>query len=159
LQRVSPFDFICHLHTGAAQAKLMSARRKTILLVDDEDSPRWFARAALRSAQYGLLEATSYDRAMSVYDRHPTEVDLLLVDISMPEKSGLDLARALLILQPDLKVLYMSGRAGAVGCQFYGVAASGESFLEKPFHPAELLQKVNDLIGPASEPLVEGAST
>jgi DNA-binding response OmpR family regulator len=134
----------------------MSAANKTILLVDDEDSARWFARAALRRANYTLLEATSYDRAISVYSRHPGGIDLLLVDVSMPEKTGLDLARALLSLRPDLKVLYMSGRAGAAGCEFYGVPQTGDHFLQKPFRHAELLQKVEDLIGPA-EPLAGAA--
>ncbi|MGB9458927.1 MAG: response regulator [Bryobacteraceae bacterium] len=134
----------------------MSAASKTILLVDDEDSARWFARAALRRAHYTLLEATSYDRAISVYNRHSGRVDLLLVDVSMPEKTGLDLARALLSLQPDLKVLYMSGRAGAAGCEFYGVPQTGEHFLQKPFRHAKLLQKVEGLIGPA-EPLAGAA--
>jgi len=137
---------------------LMFASNKTILLVDDEDSARWFARAALRHANYTLLEATSYDRAMSVYERHCGAIDLLLVDVSMPGKSGLDLARTLLSLQPDLKVLYMSGRAGATGCEFYGVAQSGEHFLQKPFRHADLRQKVKDLIGPA-ETSADAAST
>ena len=121
---------------------------KTVLLVDDEDSARWFTRAALRPAQYILLEATSYDRAMSVYERHSGGIDLLLVDVSMPDKSGLELARALLALQPSLKVLYMSGRAGAAGCEFYGVPQSGRYFIQKPFRRAELLQRIEDLIGP-----------
>jgi DNA-binding NtrC family response regulator len=122
-------------------------RMKTILVVDDEDSVRWFARAALRPANYSLLEATSYERAMSVYERHRGGIDLLLVDISMPGKNGLDLARILLEIQPNLRVLYMSGRTGATGCEFYGVRQVGESFLQKPFSHSALLQKVEHLIG------------
>ncbi len=135
----------------------MSAN-KTILLVDDEDSARWFARAALRPGQYALLEATSYDRAISVYERHMGQIDLLLVDVSMPGKSGLDLARALLARQPSLKVVYMSGRAGAAGCEFYGVAQTGKYFIEKPFRQADLLKKIEDLIG-TSDPAASTASS
>lgn len=136
----------------------MGAFKKTILVVDDEDSARWFTRSVLRPARYVLLEATSYDRAMSVYERHVGKVDLLLVDVSMPEKSGLALARVMLVLQPDLEVLYMSGLAGAIGCEFYGVPLTGAHFIQKPFSHAQLLGKVEHLIGPA-EPLAGATST
>jgi CheY-like chemotaxis protein len=137
--------------------QLMSARHKTVLVVDDEDSARRFIRAALRPAHYTLLEATSYDQALSMFERHLGEIDLLLVDVSMPGKNGLELARALLAITPDLEVLYMSGRAGAAGCEFYGVPQRGEHFLQKPFRHGELVRKVGDLIGPA-EPLAGAVS-
>jgi DNA-binding NtrC family response regulator len=130
---------------------MVASNNKTILLVDDENSALWFARAALRPANYTLLEATSYERAMSVYERRQGEIDLLVVDVSMPGKSGLELARALLKIQPGLTVLYMSGHTGAAGCEFYGVPQSGEHFLQKPYRPSELRQKVRQLIGTPEE--------
>jgi len=131
----------------------MGASDKTILVVDDEDSARRFIRAALRSANHTPLEASSYNQALAIFERHLGIIDLVVVDVSMPDKNGLELVRALLAIKPDLKVLYMSGRAGAAGCEFYGVPQSGEHFLQKPFRHDELVQKVAALIGPA-EPLV-----
>jgi len=136
----------------------MGASHKTILVVDDEDSARRFIRLALQSPNHTLLEADSYDQALPIFERHFRTVDLAVVDVSMPERNGLELALALLAIKPDLKVLYISGRAGAAGCEFYGVPQSGGHFLQKPFRPGELVQKVADLIGPP-EPRAQKAST
>ncbi|MDQ3169282.1 MAG: response regulator [Acidobacteriota bacterium] len=92
-------------------------------------------------AGYQVLTAPNADWALSVAQRHPGSIDLLLTDVMMPGLSGPQLADRLLAMRPRVQVLYMTGyqRATATGDP---VVPEGANLIEKPFKPDALLRAV-----------------
>jgi DNA-binding response OmpR family regulator len=80
------------------------------------------------------------------------EIDMLVIDVSIPGKNGCELANEALAMQSNVKVLLMSGLTGAEVCRFYGIPATDVHFLEKPFRESTLLARVKYVLGSA-EPL------
>ena len=120
---------------------------ETILLVEDELAVRRLARRVLRSKGYVVLEAANGREALRLVSQHPGPLDLMVTDVIMPGMSGPELADRLAREQPALRVLYMSGYADeAIG--HHGVLEPGVEFLQKPFTPQDLAQRVREVLGP-----------
>jgi DNA-binding response OmpR family regulator len=80
-----------------------------------------------------------------------------LIDLGLPGGNGYDLSKDLLAIEPHLKVLFISGQAGAELCKFFDMQITDVHFLQKPFQPAELMRRVKSLLELA-DPLAGGAS-
>jgi PAS domain S-box-containing protein len=119
---------------------------ETILLVEDDDALRKLLRAALRKQGYNVLEASNGDAALTAAERAQGPIHLLVSDVIMPGMGGDALARSLERLQPELKVLYISGYTDHAVAH-HGNLESGEAFLQKPFSPSELVRKVREILG------------
>jgi len=115
-----------------------------VLLVEDEDMVRRLAGIILKGYGYVVLEARDGLDALAVGQAHVGTIDLLLSDVTMPELGGRELAERLLTLRPEIKVLFMSGHTQDVILK-EGVSA-GAPFLQKPFLPKELAQKVREVL-------------
>jgi PAS domain S-box-containing protein len=125
---------------------------ETILVVEDEASIRSLAREILEGQGYAVLEAPGADEALRRAAEHAGPIHLLLTDVVMPGKSGVDLAQDLLGLRPGLRVVYMSGYADrAVDADAPGVA-----FVQKPFDPALLARRVRATLDQRREGEPEG---
>ena len=122
---------------------------ETILLVEDEEGVRELARDILRASGYTVLEARNGPEALLLCERHQGPLDLLLTDVVMPRMSGRELAERLGPLRPDLSVLYMSGYTDDAVIR-HGVLGAGTAFLQKPFAPAALVQRVRESLDLAS---------
>ncbi|MGA2382049.1 MAG: PAS domain-containing protein [Gemmatimonadales bacterium] len=122
-----------------------AAGTETILLVEDEEAVRKVAREALHRRGYSVLEAADAERALEVSGRFDGHIALLLTDVVMPGLSGRALADRLAPLRPDTKVLYMSGYTDAAIVE-HGVLAPGLNYLQKPFTPDVLAQKVREVL-------------
>lgn len=125
---------------------------RTILVIDDEAQERRRMRHALQSASYRIIESRDFAEAMALFQRYQTEIDLILVDVSLPGRNGCELAAAAVALKPSVKVLFMSGPAGAQVCRFYGISGTDVHFLKKPFSSPELLKRVTRVLEPG-EPM------
>ncbi len=109
---------------------------RSILLVEDNSDLRELVAAFLVTGGYRVQSVGRPGEAETIFKSDPGAFDLLVADMVMPEKSGRDLAQALLELKPELKVLFISGYAP-------NRAAVGDSgFLQKPFTRNELLAAV-----------------
>lgn len=111
-------------------------------MVDDEETQRYLMGRILRLEAYTVLEASDYDDALAVQEKHLGEIDLLLIDLSLPGGSGFELSRALLAIEPHLRALFVSGHAGAELCKFFDMPVTDMHFLQKPFQSADLLRRV-----------------
>ena len=115
---------------------------KIILAEDDNDMRRFLVRA-LENAGY---EVVSYDNGRSAYDRLREEpFELLLTDIVMPEMDGIELARKATELDPDMKVMFITGFA-AVALNPDNHAPKDAKVLSKPFHLRDLVTEVQKLL-------------
>jgi DNA-binding response OmpR family regulator len=123
-------------------------KSKTLLVIDDEKDQRDAIRAILEPF-WEVLEAADFDDALSVHRQNMGRIQLLLVDVSLPGGNGYDLCEAILELEPYLKVMYLSGLAGAELRRFAPLSA-GARFLQKPFEAADLLDQVHALLDNAA---------
>jgi DNA-binding response OmpR family regulator len=114
---------------------------RSILVVDDASIVRRLAYRLLSEAGYRVFEASSTIEALEVLNMPSGRVDLVLVDVVMPEVSGVDLVRLVRERWPGTRVLFMSAHAAEVLVR-EGIANPSVPFLAKPFTREELLGKV-----------------
>jgi signal transduction histidine kinase len=117
----------------------------TILVVEDEDQIRAVFCEALQSVGYDVLEAPNGVSALQLARDHEGRIDLLLTDVVMPEMNGSVLAKELLSLRPDLKVLYTTGYPDEV-VRRHGVDPKQVPLLQKPFDKPVLGSRIRDVI-------------
>jgi two-component system cell cycle response regulator CpdR len=114
-----------------------------ILLAEDDDDMRRFLVKALENAGHSVI---SYDNGLAAYNRLREEpFELLLTDIVMPEMDGIELARRATALDPDIKVMFITGFA-AVALNPDSQAPKEAKILSKPFHLRELVSEVQKLL-------------
>jgi PAS domain S-box-containing protein len=117
----------------------------TILLVEDDNSVREVAARILRGAGFTVVDTGRVERAIAICNEPGRRFDLLLTDVVMPGMSGPKLAEQLTAAFPDLRVLFMSGYPGTAIVQG-GSLQSGVAYVEKPFTPTLLLEKVRQAL-------------
>jgi PAS domain S-box-containing protein len=118
---------------------------ETILLVEDEPDLRELTRTVLAAKGYTVVEARNAEEAERLAESNGAKIHLLLTDVIMPGISGRELAKRILARQPSMRVLYMSGYTYNVIAQG-GTLERGVSFLQKPFTPSALVEKVRDVL-------------
>jgi len=117
-----------------------------ILLVDDDPDIRSLTRTFLEHEGYGVFSSGDAERAAQIFRSVP-EIDLLVTDLYMPGRSGIELAKELKALRSELSVLMISG--GLVdNVQKTNLEAEGWNFLAKPFRLTELLSMVHRILAP-----------
>ncbi len=119
-------------------------RSATVLVAEDEASIRDLVRAALERDGFRVLLAQDGAEALRVLERAPAEVDALLTDVVMPHMGGIELARELRRRNPELPVLFMSGYAREAFDE--GEAAAATGFVQKPFTPGALIDRLRELL-------------
>jgi PAS domain S-box-containing protein len=117
----------------------------TILLVEDELSILEMTTIMLKQFGYTVLAALTPREAIQIAREHAGEIHLLMTDVVMPEMNGLELARNLLSLYPNLKRLFMSGYTANV-IAHHGVLDPGVHFIQKPFSMEDIFVKVRETL-------------
>jgi CheY-like chemotaxis protein len=114
---------------------------ETILLVDDEDLIRDLGKRTLRKAGYTVLTASNGKEALEIYRKEQSRIDLVILDLIMPEMGGKECLKGLLEINLDIKVLIASGYSADGPTN--GASASGsKGFVAKPFDMREVLEMV-----------------
>jgi signal transduction histidine kinase/CheY-like chemotaxis protein len=126
-------------------ARVPRQGRAAVLVVEDQQEVRALSVAVLKSAGYQVLEAANGDAAL-VLAESSGPIDLLLSDVVMPGRSGLEVARTLRARWPALRALLMSGYSETM-MEPRGADTEGWHFLSKPFTPEQLLQNVQAALG------------
>jgi CheY-like chemotaxis protein len=121
--------------------------KKTVLVVDDEPEIRKLVCAMVSQFGYSVLTADSGEHALTTYKNHKGPIEMLITDMVAPGMSGPMLADKLSALQPNLKVLYISGYDNTQVVQKY-VVEKGHALLSKPFTLGELQTKMRTLLIP-----------
>ena len=120
---------------------MKEAKLIRVLLVEDNDAVRRLAFLSLQSYGYRILQASDGPQAANIAEQHQGQIDLLATDLVMPRMSGRELAQALLPRFPHMKVLYLSGYTDDAVVR-HGILESDVNFLQKPFTPSSLANKV-----------------
>jgi CheY-like chemotaxis protein len=122
----------------------------TALVVDDERVSRHVASRMLRELGMRVLEADGADEALDVFriSRHP--IDLVLLDVVMPETDGVELADRILAHRPGQRIIFMSAHPAEVLAE-HGLHDLDVVFLAKPYTMDELRSKVRQAMGRRSE--------
>ncbi len=130
---------------GSEAPELSFGGSETILLVEDEEAVRTLASKILQERGYRVLESVTPEAAFQIVEHHREPIDLLLTDVVLPGVSGRKIAEHLTLLQPSMKVLYMSGYTDDAVVRT-GVLEANTAFLQKPFTPGSLARKVREVL-------------
>ena len=126
-------------------ARVMPAGTETLLLAEDEEPVRALAAQILRSCGYTVLEAPNGAVALERAAAFDGTIHLLVSDVVMPLLGGRELAERMVALRPGCKVLFLSGYTDDAVLR-HGVLEAEFAFLQKPFTPPVLAQKVRAVL-------------
>jgi len=147
----STFTIYLPRHTGTTEhvqrdeEEPVAGGHETILLVEDEPTILEITQMMLQSLGYTIMTANTPEEAINLVGGVIGEVHLLLTDVMMPAMNGWDLAQRLLISQPEMKCLFMSGYTANI-ITYQGVLNEKIHFLQKPFSQRDLAVKVREAL-------------
>jgi PAS domain S-box-containing protein len=119
-------------------------KNETILFVEDDDMVRNMVTAVLKQYGYHVIEAENGAVAVQLCEQEE-KIHLMITDVVMPGTSGPELVKQISSIQPDMKVLYVSGYTDEA-IVHHGVLDENTPFLQKPFTPQKLALKVQELL-------------
>jgi two-component system, cell cycle sensor histidine kinase and response regulator CckA len=131
---------------------IQDGQNMTVLLVEDEPAILKVAHSMLRKLGYRVLSATKISEAIRAATEHEGKIDLLITDVIMPEMNGRDLAAQLQQLNPELKVLFMSGYTADV-IAHQGILDEGTNFIQKPFTIRSIADKIKEMLKSETRPI------
>jgi PAS domain S-box-containing protein len=111
----------------------------TVLLVEDEEIVRRSLHQVLAEAGFHVLQAATGAEGLQVSNQYSGDIDLVVTDVVMPGMNGREMAERLACARPGVPVLFLSGYN-------QDPRLAGKPFVRKPFAPAKLLEKVQELI-------------
>lgn len=117
----------------------------TILLVEDQEMVQDLVTEILEEDGFKVITAYNGLNALEVTKEYTDQIDLMLTDIIMPEMNGRELAEKMRVEKPLLKILFMSGYTGEE-MRNRGVLEPGTNFIQKPFSPDSLVEKVREIL-------------
>ena len=118
---------------------------ETLLLIEDDPAVRDSTRRILEGFGYTVLTADDGDEGVTRFKEHEERVALVLSDILMPKKNGLEVLAAIRELRENVKVIFMSGYTADI-LERRGIVEDGLVLLRKPLNPGELLRKIREVL-------------
>jgi len=119
-------------------AMTRDTQRGTILVVDDNVDIREFVKGFLEAAGYTVVTAAHGEEGLRFFEEHQSSIMLLLTDVLMPKMNGFELANRVRRINSQLRILFLSDDAW---CGYRGLEC-----IAKPFHPAELVERVSRVL-------------
>ncbi len=135
VDRKASLDEVSRIETGEARGW------ETVLLVEDEKPVRTLATRLLERAGYNVLAACHGREAIQLAQQHDGDIHIILTDVVMPEMGGVELVEHLRAVNPNARMLFMSGYSNET-VQGINELFTNIRFLEKPFTYKELIHKV-----------------
>jgi CheY-like chemotaxis protein len=118
---------------------------ETVLLAEDDDAVRDLTRNILEDYGYQVIEAVDGEDAIRIFMANKDRIDLLVLDIIMPKKNGKDAYLEIKKVRADIKVLFTSGYTADIIYK-KGILETGLDFVLKPITPADLLNKMREVL-------------
>jgi len=145
-------------HQAQRQKAPATQRRGTILVVDDECGVREMTQRVLENDGFRVIAAANAQQALTLFAKHTSSqfttvnsdrIDAAVIDLSMPDMHGLDLAAKLRNQSPGLPILAISGY-DPLDFEHHECRSSVNVFLQKPFRLAEFRTQISRLLEPAT---------
>ena len=136
---------------SAPDMVLPSGEKGLVLIAEDELVVREWTRSVMESAGFSVLAASNGEEALALFQSNMDGIVLALLDVVMPRRNGIDVARQIAAVRPDLPVIFMTGNDFGM-LEEQGDASSQASMpchtvtIRKPFRGRELLQKVYEVM-------------
>jgi CheY-like chemotaxis protein len=118
---------------------------ESILVVDDEDMVRNLAQAVLVRWGYRVLAAANGEEALALYRSRGDEIDLVLLDYTMPGLNGLQVFQLLQAVNPSVRVIFSSGLSAQADSDRL-LRAGAQAFVAKPYRVEELVRRVRQVL-------------
>ncbi|MFA4919623.1 MAG: PAS domain S-box protein [Thermodesulfovibrionales bacterium] len=116
---------------------------ETILLAEDETAVREFTMKLLEKYGYKVIDAVDGEDAIGKFKLHKDKIQLVMLDVVMPNRNGREVYEAIKKITPDIKVLFTSGYPAE---HINDMIAKGSEFILKPVSPTKLLRKIREVI-------------
>jgi DNA-binding response OmpR family regulator len=116
-----------------------------ILLAEDDTQIRTLLVEVLRNEGYTVYDAPDGEEAIQLFDQNSGSIGLLLLDLGLPKRTGVEVFRDIRSKKPDVKIIAMSGwgqRETVDELYQEGV----DIFIQKPYRPSEILQTVKNIL-------------
>jgi CheY-like chemotaxis protein len=133
-------------------SSLATTGSETVLLAEDQSSIRAVLRELLESKGYKILEAQNGSQALELAEHHTGSIEVLVTDVIMPQIRGLELAKRVTELHPDICVIFMSGYSEDALLENQLLSERTMTLIQKPFEPEELAQKIRESLSRNSSP-------
>ena len=121
------------------------AGTETILVTEDNDEVRALITHVLQEFGYTVIEAVDGEDAISKFEENKDRIELAILDIIMPKKSGKEASEAIRNIKPGVKLLFISGYTADIITKV-GIDEEGGYFIQKPITPNGLLGKVREIL-------------
>ena len=118
---------------------------ETILVAEDDREISKITNIVLRDFGYKVILAEDGEDAINKYIENKEDIQLVILDMIMPKKSGKEAYEAIRKINPDIKVLFFSGYSADI-IQREGILTEKLEFIMKPVTPKDLLRKVRDIL-------------
>jgi PAS domain S-box-containing protein len=118
---------------------------ETILLAEDDKEVRNLIKDILQKFGYKVMKAVDGEDAIKKFTDDKNKIQLLILDVIMPKKSGKEVYNEIKELRPDIKTLFISGYTGDI-IQKKGLFEDRINLISKPLSPKELLRKVREIL-------------
>jgi two-component system cell cycle sensor histidine kinase/response regulator CckA len=145
---VSISEHLPEVSAGTPQKTTSAELRRgteTILVAEDDSAVRRLAIEVLRANNYKTLEAADGEEAARVFSESKDKVDLVILDVVMPKKSGKEAYSEIQKERHNARVIFMSGYTGDVVLD-KGIEDEKVDFIAKPLTPSTLLSKVREVL-------------
>ncbi len=117
-------------------------RRGTVLVVDDQDSILELAQIFLERAGHRVITATGGRAGIELFRSHGHEIDVVLLDLAMPDADGEEVLREMQRLRPDVRVIISTGCGAGFMAERMG-SGGVAGFVRKPYEPEEILAQID----------------
>jgi signal transduction histidine kinase len=118
---------------------------ETLLIAEDDDVLRNLSRGLLEDAGYKVIEAKNGNEAIEIFSRHKDEIQMLIFDVIMPRKGGIEAFQSIKRIRPDIKALFISGYSSDK-FNIDDMQDGGSELIFKPVSSSTLLAKVREIL-------------
>jgi DNA-binding response OmpR family regulator len=135
---------------GVQLSKNPSDGIQTILFVDDEEALQQLAFSILKMEGYQVILASDGDEAVKIFEDLKDTIDVVVSDMKLPKKNGLEMFRMMRLSKPDVRVILASGSSEPeVKAQVLEEGVM--SFVQKPYTPDDLVKAIRAVLGTPQE--------
>lgn len=134
----------CVADEASEKLPAIAGGTETILVVEDEILVGEYLKRLLKNAGYRVMVAVDGEEAMTMFEEHD-DISLVLSDVVMPKKNGVELLMEIKQRKPGIKVIFISGYS-ADFIQKMGIIGDGVDYIVKPFEKNQILMKIREVL-------------